>query len=180
MAFTMEGNQQQAPASLRPYTWSPGWNSNQSIHKFQSEVGGPDKTEVSGSKVFSNSNPLTPFDLTPEQSRNLIGQSHIFGSDPVSNEAAEISMLIPGHYARMNQDTASSLGVGHRDGILVEDIEMTVLIDNEVAEQCVIYPMLPGMAHIADQTLADLKRIDNFTAPADPLRPAIITSDRTS
>ena len=180
MAFTMEGNQQQAPASLRPYTWSPGWNSNQSIHKFQSEVGGPDKTEVSGSKVFSNSNPLTPFDLTPEQSRNLIGQSHIFGSDPVSNEAAEISMLIPGHYARMNQDTASSLGVDHRDGILFEDIEMTVLIDNEVAEQCVIYPMLPGMAHIADQTLSDLKRIDNFTAPADPLRPAIITSDRTS
>jgi len=180
MAFTMEGNQQQAPASLRPYTWSPGWNSNQSIHKFQSEVGGPDITEVPGIKVFSGGRQLTPFELTPEPPRNLIGQSLIFGSDPISNEAAELATLIPAYYARMSEDTANALGVGHRDGVLISEMEMTVLIDNEIADQCVIYPMLPGMAHIADQSLSDVERIENFTAPADPLRPAIITSDRTA
>lgn len=180
LAFTMEGNQQQAPSTLRPYTWSPGWNSNQSIHKFQSEVGGPDKTGVPGVKIFSGQESLTGFEITPEPARNFIGQTHIFGSDPVSNEAAEIATMIPGLYARMNEETSRSIGVGPGDGILAGGLELAVLVDDEVAEQCVIYPILPGTGHLADLNLSDARRIDGFKAPSDPMRPAIITSDRTS
>lgn len=179
MAFSMEGNQREAPASLRAFSWAPGWNSNQSVHKFQSEVAGPDRTGVAGTKVFISDRPSTTFELAQEAPAAFIGQPHIFGSDAVSNEAAEIALLIPGHYARMNQDTAASLGVSHRDGLLVADIEMTVLIDDQVAERCVIYPMLPGLSHLADMSLIDARRIEDFNAPADPLRAAIISTDRT-
>src|SRR5690606_8325057 len=38
LSFTMEGHPLQAPGALLTYSWSPGWNSNQSIFKFQDEV----------------------------------------------------------------------------------------------------------------------------------------------
>ena len=36
---TMEGYYGAMPAALIPYFWAPGWNSGQSLHKFQEETG---------------------------------------------------------------------------------------------------------------------------------------------
>ena len=41
LAFSMEGFTGQPPASLITHFWSPGWNSEQSVNKFQDDVGGP-------------------------------------------------------------------------------------------------------------------------------------------
>ncbi len=180
LAFTMEGNQTRAPASLRPYTWSPGWNSNQSIHKFQDEVGGPDKSGTTGTRLFTGSTELTGFELSEEASANLIGQVHIFGSDELSNEAAELSTLIPQPYARMSSATAASLEVSHHDGLAFGDIIMTVLVDDEVAERCVVYPMIPGTEALGSAQLSELQKVAGYTSPSDPLRPSLITTDRTS
>jgi NADH-quinone oxidoreductase subunit G len=180
LAFTMEGNQTRAPASLRPYTWSPGWNSNQSIHKFQDEVGGPDKSGAAGILLFTGATELTGFELSEEADANLIGQVHIFGSDELSNEAAELSTLIPQPYARMASATAAGLEVSHQDGLAFGDIIMTVLVDDEVAERCVVYPMIPGTEALGSARLSELQKVADYTAPADPLRPNLITTDRTS
>jgi NADH-quinone oxidoreductase subunit G len=180
LAFTMEGNQTRAPASLRPYTWSPGWNSNQSIHKFQDEVGGPDKSGTVGVRLLTGSTELAGFELSQEADANLIGQVHIFGSDELSNEAAELSTLVPQPYARMSSATAASLEVSHQDGLAFGDIIMTVLVDDEVAEHCVVYPMIPGTEALGSAQLSGLQKVADYTAPADPLRPSLITSDRTS
>ena len=181
----MEGNQARAPASLRPYTWSPGWNSNQSIHKFQDEVGGPDKSGATGIRLFTGSTELTgfelsEFELSEEADADLIGQVHIFGSDELSNEAAELSTLIPQPYARMSSATAASLKVSHQDGLAFGDIIMTVLVDDEVAERCVVYPIIPGTEALESARLSGLQKVAGYTAPADPLRPSLITTDRTS
>jgi NADH-quinone oxidoreductase subunit G len=40
LSYTMEGLGSGAPPSLFARFWSPGWNSDQSLNKFQSEVGG--------------------------------------------------------------------------------------------------------------------------------------------
>ena len=40
LGFTMEGQLPGADSAHLPYVWSPGWNSNQSVFKFQQEVGG--------------------------------------------------------------------------------------------------------------------------------------------
>jgi len=37
----MEGYPAQPPSSLTPFFWAPGWNSIQSVNKFQSEINGP-------------------------------------------------------------------------------------------------------------------------------------------
>jgi len=39
-SYSMEGVNGKQPGSLIPFVWAPGWNSTQSIHKFQSEAGG--------------------------------------------------------------------------------------------------------------------------------------------
>ncbi len=41
LSFSMEGYAGQPPAPLIPRYWAPGWNSVQSLNKFQQEVGGP-------------------------------------------------------------------------------------------------------------------------------------------
>ena len=180
LAFTMEGNQTRAPASLRPYTWSPGWNSNQSIHKFQDEVGGADKSGTTGIRLFAGTNDLTGFELAEETHANLIGQAHIFGSDELSNEAAELATLIPKPYARMSSATAAGLQVAHHDGLGFGDLIMTVLVDEEVADHCVIYPMIPDTQRLGSAQLSRLQKVAGYTAPSDPLRPSLITTDRTS
>ena len=40
-SYSMEGLNGGEVAALIPYVWSPGWNSNQSVFKFQQEVAGP-------------------------------------------------------------------------------------------------------------------------------------------
>src|ERR1019366_7608106 len=39
LSYTMEGASLQPPGALQPFFWSPGWNSIQSVNKFQSEIG---------------------------------------------------------------------------------------------------------------------------------------------
>jgi NADH-quinone oxidoreductase subunit G len=41
LSFSMEGYEGQPPSSLITHFWSPGWNSVQSVTKFQNEAGGP-------------------------------------------------------------------------------------------------------------------------------------------
>ena len=181
MAFTMEGNQQQAPASLRAYTWSPGWNSNQSIHKFQSEVSGPDRTEVPGIHLFTGTADLPSYAIDAPAASSLVAQHHIFGSDPVSNHAAELATLIPGPYARMNRTMAESLGVEHGGGLGCEtesaEVQLTVLIDEGVADGCVVYPYIGQTIGLGEARISDLKPVANYQSPRDPLRPNLITTD---
>src|SRR5690606_31655253 len=40
-SFSMEGARLQPPPALIPRFWAPGWNSIQSLNKFQAEINGP-------------------------------------------------------------------------------------------------------------------------------------------
>jgi len=52
-AHSMEGASAFVPASQAAVFWSPGWNSVQSLNKFQDEVGGPLKGGPSGFLLFA-------------------------------------------------------------------------------------------------------------------------------
>src|SRR5690606_34359997 len=41
LSFSMEGQRTGTPPALIPIEWAPGWNSVQSLHRFQEEVAGP-------------------------------------------------------------------------------------------------------------------------------------------
>ena len=80
----------------------------------------------------------------------------------------------------MSSATAASIAISNNDGLTFGNIIMTVLVDDEVAERCVIYPMIPGTQRLESAQLSELQKVAGYTAPSDPLQPNLITTDRTS
>ena len=50
----MEGYKGIPPSSMTPFFWSPGWNSVQSVTKYQKEPGGALKDGDPGVKLFKD------------------------------------------------------------------------------------------------------------------------------
>ncbi len=139
--YSMEGVQAHGP--LENSAWSPGWNSNQAIHKFQQEVAGALLGGESGVKLFPyNSdvslpsfNPAQPSDsvslenvssgnvsLENTSSGNVSSESwllfpvqHVFGSEPLSARADAIAELSPEPYLLLNSSDAEILQVKEWD-----------------------------------------------------------------
>jgi len=59
LSFSMEGYLDEPPAPLIPRYWSPGWNSVQSLNKYQQEVGGPLRGGDAGVRLINP--PQSPF-----------------------------------------------------------------------------------------------------------------------
>ena len=126
LAFTMEGYPEQPPASLIPFFWAPGWNSIQSLNKFQSEVGGPLRGGDPGIRMLepSGERPTSYFDDIPDGFRRREGyvlvlpKAVLFGSDELSSLAPAVRERMPEAFLELNQDDARRLAVA--DGELVE------------------------------------------------------------
>jgi NADH-quinone oxidoreductase subunit G len=76
LSFTMEGYRGEAPAPLIPFFWFPGWNSVQSVNKFQSEIGGHLHGGDPGKRLL---------------------EPHVNGSIPFFTETPQRYLPIPGH-----------------------------------------------------------------------------------
>jgi len=152
LGFTMEGSNVNAPGPLRNTAWAPGWNSNQSIHKFQDEVGGPLTGGSSGLCLFGSaeSNELE-FGVPSEQTSNAdfsaIPFYHIFGSDELSNFAAPIAERSPQAYLALNPLDAAQLDLTQGDGAtlrfenLQQVFSLTVVIRPELIRGLVGLPI---------------------------------------
>ena len=53
LSYTMEGFRGLPPSTMIPFFWSPGWNSVQSINKYQQEIGGPLHGGDPGIRLFA-------------------------------------------------------------------------------------------------------------------------------
>ena len=184
MTFSMEGVQQQAPASLRAFTWSPEWNSNQSIMKFQESVAGSDRFGISGALLVEKTQPPVVYDATVKQIGQLVPQHHIFGSDPLSNHAEELASLAPQLYIKMNDQAAGELGVSSDDGLSYQadgqSLEFRVIIDNAIPDNCLVYPLVPDTDCLTGLDEVSLTRIDDWTPPGPAGKAQLITSDRAN
>lgn len=179
LTYSMEGTNESAPESMRAYTWSPGWNSNQSINKFQDEIAGHLRNGDPGVRLVSNAIPIDQFSpgtaskdsaagknhTSSKQEISIVPHWHIFGSEELSNMSPAIQSLAPAPYALMNPATASTLKVAQGDGLKLDDEEaasLEVLIDESVADACVVCPVLdttlaylhlsPGSSLIRDES----------------------------
>jgi NADH-quinone oxidoreductase subunit G len=119
LAFSMESGPQPAPPALIPFFWSPGWNSIQSVNKFQGEIGGPlrggdpgvrliEATEQTGWIYFSDIPPAFHPDV---EEWLLIPSFHIFGSEELSRRAPAISELEPHAFIGLNVTEGVRMGV---------------------------------------------------------------------
>ncbi|HEY9528416.1 MAG TPA: NADH-quinone oxidoreductase subunit NuoG, partial [Anaerolineales bacterium] len=92
LSYTMEGYRGQPPSSMIPYFWSPGWNSVQSVNKYQKEIGGPLRGDDPGLRLIEPSVPALakyftdlPEIFIPLQDQLwLVSLHHIFGSEELS------------------------------------------------------------------------------------------------
>ena len=128
LSFSMEGYEGIPPSSLITRFWSPGWNSVQSVNKFQSEIAGPLHGGDPGRRLIEpkGADSLSYFRDIPAafnprtDERLLIPLYHIYGSDELSLLSPAVAELMPQPYIGLNADEMESLGI--HDGEEVEII----------------------------------------------------------
>lgn len=171
MSFTMEGYRGLPPSPLIPFFWSPGWNSAQSINKFQIEVGGPLHGGDPGKRIFepkenAEVNYFTDIPERADMSRKhedflIVPINFIFGSGELSSLSPSVAQRIPKPYIFMNPVDIEKHNV-HSDSIRLEvgsiEIELPVKEDSSIPEGIIGLPVgfsdmeyveLPAMGKIS-------------------------------
>lgn len=118
LSFTMEGFRGLPPSTMIPFFWSPGWNSVQSINKYQQEVGGALRGGDPGVRLFETSQKKVNYFMSvPEMFISLQGHLlmvdlyHIFGSEELSARSPSIAERSPKPYVMINKQDALDLGI---------------------------------------------------------------------
>lgn len=146
-SYSMEGqNPGDQTGSVIPYSWSPGWNSNQSIFKFQDEVNGDLLGQSGGKRLFDV--PAEPdvevdkeFDFSVSQRVLPTNDGlapfpvhDVFGSDELSAKSWPVAKRAKGPYVVIHPTDAAGLnaksGSGVRSDALVGSFE--VVLDDRV------------------------------------------------
>lgn len=169
LAYTMEGDNNKPSGALLPFVWSPGWNSNQSLHKFQSEIGGPLEGGTAGTRLIEPvdqaANLTQPAMPDAYQSQNgswlLVPLYRIFGSDELSVHATAIAELTSTPFIQLSPDDASQLnaqdgdmlGLGHSEN----SVELRLEINPRIPAGCAGYSVgLPNAPWLAPNSTVSL------------------------
>ncbi|MEK6780899.1 MAG: NADH-quinone oxidoreductase subunit NuoG [Bacteroidota bacterium] len=117
LSYTMEGLRAAPPSAMIPFFWSPGWNSVQSINKYQEEVGGALRGGDPGIRLIEPKENSTPYftNVPPAfKPRNnefyVVPLHHIFGSEELSSLSPGIAERSPKPYIAMCHEDASRIG----------------------------------------------------------------------
>ncbi len=157
LAYSMEGFRGQPTASLVPRFWAPGWNSVQSVNKFQAEINGPLAGGDPGTRLIEPAAceaaeyfapPAAP---RPQEGLLLVLEAqHVFGSDEMSMHSPGIVERSPQPYLLVGAADAArlhlaagqqaSLKIGHTSWPLV------VRISPALPAGVVAAPILPGLS----------------------------------
>ncbi|MGK0441798.1 MAG: NADH-quinone oxidoreductase subunit G [Pseudohongiellaceae bacterium] len=177
LAFTMEGLNRNQPGSLLPYVWSPGWNSNQALHKFQSEVGGAlkgdkDKGGAAGNRILNrNAQAINqPYQLPeafiPKENEWLLVPRHkIYGSDELSVHSPAIAQLVEQAFIEVHPDDANRLQVANGDGLTVGQNQATlaVKVNPCIVKGCAAYSVaFEGTFNLAVGESLSLQKATNW------------------
>lgn len=127
MSFSMEGIHNPNKSPLQANIWSPGWNSNQSIFKFQEVVGGERRGGPSGIRIERPQQELSDWSVYSDTKQELpdipnrvqmLPVYRLFGSEELSNQAMAISEVIEAPFVLVNHMDAETTGI--MPGELVE------------------------------------------------------------
>ncbi|MGH9325760.1 MAG: NADH-quinone oxidoreductase subunit NuoG [Terriglobia bacterium] len=157
LSFTMEGAPTQPPSALIPFFWTPGWNSIQSVNKFQEEIAGPLRGGDPGVRLIEPGQgsdavfvaPSEGFAARPEELL-FVPVYHTFGSEELSQEAPAVVELIPQPYVALRQEDVTRLGLKEGDEAQVSlngsALRLTVRVRAELPVGMACLPVgLPGI-----------------------------------
>ncbi|MYD97950.1 MAG: NADH-quinone oxidoreductase subunit NuoG [Gammaproteobacteria bacterium] len=152
-SYSMEGlNTGDQPGAVLPYVWSPGWNSNQSVFKFQQEVAGALAGGDPGARLIvanGDTRKDAHQDVPPPAQTDLSNGtfvaahvSYVFGGDELSAASAPILERTPPPYVLLNSADAQRLGVSEGNGVAIAELGASyeVRVDDGIA---------PGVAGVA-------------------------------
>ena len=157
LTFTMEGYRGEPPSSIIPFFWSPGWNSVQSINKYQIEVGGclhggdPGRRLIEPSQNdFSFFNPNQDSFKEKEDEFFFLPVYHIFGSDELSNMSPAIQERIPNPYILLNGEIMKEKNIIEGDLLEIdfenEQLKLPVKSNKKIPKRIAGLPNgLPGI-----------------------------------
>jgi len=118
LSFSMEGAEATPPAALLPRVWAPGWNSVQSLTRFQEEIAGPLRGGDPGVRLLEarSSNGAYPDVVPPawtrrDQAWRVVALHHAFGSEELAALAPPLSELAPEPYLALSPEDAGALGM---------------------------------------------------------------------
>jgi len=131
LSYSMEGQLSGQPSALLPFVWAPGWNSNQSVFKFQEEVGGAARGGDSGVRLITGE-PSADWPVaepTPAARETasagtfrLVPVQVIFGGDELSGRSPPITERAPAAFVVLNPRDAEQLGLVEGAGVRCEEI----------------------------------------------------------
>ena len=154
--FTMEGyaiaKPGERPAAVTPYYWTPGWNSNQSVGKFQQEINGPLAGGDPGVRLLEpvDSPSLKWTELRPPSTTTsgqwlLLPQQLIFASEELSAKSQPVTERSPVPCVLLNPGDAETLTVTTGDGLVIEcadrTVELEVKIEPSSPSGCICVPV---------------------------------------
>jgi NADH-quinone oxidoreductase subunit G len=136
LRFSMEGAgvELPLPAALVPRFWSPGWNSEQALHRFQEEIEGPLRGGTPGVRLISPRagaeppwwrDPPGPFRRREGEWR-IVPLFHVFGSEPLSMLSPGVAERAPAPYVALAPADAEALGVASGQAVTVDGIARTL------------------------------------------------------
>ena len=159
LGYTMEGSPIDNTSALLPQVWSPGWNSNEAINKFQQEINGPLKGGDAGLRLFDRTIDST-VDQAKDKARQAArmipsiklqpgeilahSQSRLFGGDLASHLSSALKQRSGTISALIHPDTAAQMGlVVGADvcvGLAQAQWHLPLILDASVAPNIVLLP----------------------------------------
>ncbi len=192
-AFSMEGLNRDQPGTLLPWVWAPGWNSNQSVHKFQTRAGGPLRGGSAGVRLLqpragnggavawagsshgAQPDAAAPLAIRPGQWL-LVPRPRIFGSDELSALSPALAELVVPGFIELCPADADTLGAIDGDGIEVGDglATLELRVNRTMAMGCAGYGSgCSGTGNLTPLASVSLRRAHGWQR-----RPQLIGSDR--
>jgi NADH-quinone oxidoreductase subunit G len=147
LSFSMEGGYPKS-APVLPYVWAPGWNSNQSIIKFQREVSGDLLGGTSDVKLFepqpgqskAGAYKNVPGKFVPDEPFLVVPVARIFGGDELSAASPAIGMRTRPSRLLLNPEDAQRLGAAEGAGIRIDGVTVQLTIDESVPTGVALCP----------------------------------------
>ncbi len=174
LSYTMEGYRGQPPSSMIPFFWAPGWNSVQSINKYQEEIAGSLRGEDPGLRLIepqAGAQPNYFVDLPeifiPLQDHLwLVALHHIFGSEELSARGKAVAKRVPASYVLVNTEDAQELNLQAGSTLSFEvnkqPYELPVVISGSISKGIAGMPYgLPGLPFVDLPAWAILKTVSH-------------------
>jgi NADH-quinone oxidoreductase subunit G len=172
MVYSMEGVPAIKDAAVLNSPWAPGWNSNQSIFKFQEFAGGPLKQGSPGQCLLDNASTEKSWFEQAAAEKSADGYSvfplyHLFGSEELSAYTPAIQEKATSAYISLSPEDAKNLGLQASDGVQVEHNGAVPFIVRESIQAGTVGVSV-GLAGLNFQDMSDaiaLAKADNWQSP---------------